>query len=149
RDGDLVRRILDGDRAAGERLVTEHYPRLYRLLRHLTGSAETAQDLTQQTFLKAWQALPAFPHDARLAPCLNRIACHEYTHWLRSRRVHAPLDEAVETPDRHAAHDLEAIVAHGPLAQLSPEQRETFLLFHVQGLSVEEVALVLEIPAGT
>jgi RNA polymerase sigma factor (sigma-70 family) len=149
RDGELVRWILAGDRAAGERLVREHYPRLYRLLRHLTGSVETAQDLTQQTFLKAWQALPAFWAEGRLAPWLNRIAYHEYTHWLRARRPHQPLEVAAALPDPLAARELDAVVARSPLAHLSCEHRETFILFHLQELSVEEVAQVLDIPPGT
>jgi RNA polymerase sigma-70 factor, ECF subfamily len=149
RDGDMVGRILDGDRRAGERLVREHYPRLYRLLYHLTGDVEVAQDLAQQTFVRAWQALASFRRDARLAPWLNQIAYHEYTHWLRGRRPHVPLEQAAEAPDPRAAGALEEIVTRGALACLSPEHRETFLLFHLQGLSVEEVALVLEIPVGT
>lgn len=63
RNGTLVKRILSGDRAAGERFVAEHYPRIYRLLRHLTGRIDDAEDLTQQTFVKAWQALATFKGD--------------------------------------------------------------------------------------
>jgi RNA polymerase sigma-70 factor (ECF subfamily) len=149
RDGDLVERILGGDPAAGERLVREHYPRIYRLLRHLTGSVETAQDLTQQTFVKAWQALERFRRDARLSPWLNRIAYHEYTHWLRALRPHTTLEEVAETPDPHAARQMAGIIDRGPLTLLPREQREAFLLFYVQRLSVEEIALILEIPPGT
>ncbi len=149
RDRRLVRQILGGDRAAGERLVEEQYPRIYRLLRHLTGHPETAEDLTQQAFLKAWQALGSFRGDASLATWLHRIAYHEYTHWLRARREHAPLDEALAVADERAGQELEAILFREALAQLSREHRETFLLYHVQGLSVPEVAAVLELPAGT
>src|SRR5687767_9392631 len=95
-DRGTVRRILSGDRAAGERLVTDEYPRIYRLLRHLTGAVEVAEDLTQQTFLKAWQALASYRSEASLATWLHRIAYHEYTHWLRARRDHAPLEAAGE-----------------------------------------------------
>lgn len=148
-DGATVRRILKGDRAAGERLVTEEYPRIYRLLRHLTGTVEVAEDLTQQTFLKAWQALASFRGEASLSTWLHRIAYHEYTHWLRARRDHAPLEEAGEVPDPRAAGGLEAVLLRGALAQLSSEHRETFLLYHVQGLSVPETAGVLGVPPGT
>jgi RNA polymerase sigma-70 factor (ECF subfamily) len=149
RDSWLVKKILGGDKAAGERLVTEHYPRIYRLLRHLTGSIDNAEDLTQQTFVKAWQALAAFRGEASLATWLHRIAYHEYTHWLRARREHSPLDDAAAVADEGAAQELEAILLRSVLAQLSREHHETFLLYHVQGLSVREVAAVLEVPAGT
>src|SRR6266567_6992000 len=149
RDSWLVKQILDGDKEAGEKLVTEHYPRIYRLLRHLTASIDNAEDLTQQTFVKAWQALAAFRGEASLATWLHHIAYHEYSHWLRARREHSPLDDAAAVADEGAADALEAILLRGVLAQLSREHRETFLLFHVQGLTVREVAAVLEIPAGT
>lgn len=148
-DGATVRRILNGDRAAGERLVAEQYPRIYRLLRHLTGAVEVAEDLTQQTFLRAWQALASFRGEASLGTWLHRIAYHEYTHWLRARRDHAPLEAAGEVPDQQAASRLEAVLLRGALDRLSPEHREAFLLYHVQGLSVTEVPLVVEAPPGT
>jgi RNA polymerase sigma-70 factor (ECF subfamily) len=149
RDMALVRQILGGDTAAGERLIAEQYPRIYRLLHHLTGSVEVVEDLTQQTFVKAWQALGTFRGGSSLATWLHRIAYHEYTHWLRARRDHASLEDAAGVPDPHAADALEAVFLRRALAQLSPEHRATFILYHVQGLSVSEVAAVLEVPAGT
>lgn len=144
-----VRRILDGDRAAGERLVSEHYPRISRLLRHLTGSADAAEDLAQQTLVKAWQALATFRGDSSLATWLHRIAYHEYTHWLRARREHAPIEAAGDLPDARAAPGVEAVLLRQALAQLPLEQREAFHLYHVQELSIVEVAVVLDVPAGT
>lgn len=70
RDAHLVKQILGGDKAAGEQLVTAHYPRLLRFLRNLTGSVEVAQDLTQQTFVKAWEALAWFRGESNEA-CLR------------------------------------------------------------------------------
>jgi RNA polymerase sigma-70 factor (ECF subfamily) len=148
-DGATVQQILNGDQVAGERVVTEQYPRIYRLLRHLTGAVEVAEDLTQQTFLKAWQALASFRGEASLGTWLHRIAYHEYTHWLRARREHAPLEEAGDLPDRQAERGLEALLLQDALDRLSPEHREAFLLYHVQGLSVPEVAAVMEVPPGT
>lgn len=145
----LIKLILTGDKAAGERLVTEHYQRICRLLRHLTGSVGDAEDLTQQTFVKAWQALATFRGESSLATWLHRIAYHEYTHWLRSRRDHASLDDATDVPDDRAHCELEAVLLRRAVAQLSPEHRETFLLYHVQGLSVSEAAIILGVPAGT
>jgi RNA polymerase sigma-70 factor (ECF subfamily) len=149
RDMALVRRILGGDKAAGEGFVAEHYARIYRLLRHLAGDVENVEDLTQQTLVKAWQALGTFRGESSLATWLHRIAYHEYTHWLRAHREHASLTEAADVPDPHAAHALEAVLVRRALAQLSPEHRATFILYHVQGLSVSEVAIVLDLPRGT
>jgi RNA polymerase sigma-70 factor (ECF subfamily) len=144
-----VRHILDGDRAAGEQLVTAHYPRVYRFLCHLTGSRQHAEDLAQQSFLKAWQALASFRGEATLATWLHRIAYREYAHWLRSRREHAPLDAADGVADPTTETTLDAILLQEALATLSADHREAFLLFHVQGLSISEVAAVLGVPEGT
>ncbi|MCW3055952.1 MAG: polymerase subunit sigma-24, partial [Chthonomonadales bacterium] len=60
RESWLVWRISHGDKRAGDELVANHYPRIFRLLRYLTGRPDIAEDLTQQTFVRAWQALPNF-----------------------------------------------------------------------------------------
>lgn len=149
RDKALVQRILNGDEAAGERFVTEHYPAVYRFLLNLTGSKEDAEDLTQQTFLRAWEGLPKFRGGASLSTWLHSIAYREYTHWLRSRRNELPLDEAIGVPDPHATHELEGVLFRRALAQLPSEQREVVLLCYVQGLSTREAAKVLDVPVGT
>lgn len=148
-DRKWVKLILKGDKAAGERFVTANYPRIYRLLRHLTGDAEVADDLTQQTFIQAWQALASYRGEARLATWLHRIAYHEYTHWLRARRDEKPLEAAAHLADLRVVEGLDTILLARALAQLTPELRDTFVLFYVQELSVSEVAAVLETPAGT
>lgn len=144
-----AKRILNGDKMAGERLVAENYPRIYRLLRNLTGSVETANDLTQQAFVRAWQALPNYRGEARLATWLHRIAYHEYTHWLRDRRQTVPLEAAAELIDLRAVAGLNTVLVREALARLPDEHRETFILHYIQELSVAEVALVLEVPPGT
>ncbi len=149
RDKWLVQRILSGDKAAGERFVAEHYAAIYRFLRNLTGSKEEAEDLTQQTFLRAWEALSRYRGDASLSTWLHAIAYHEYTHWRRAQREHAPLEEAVEVQDEQAEQNLEAVLVRWAIQRLSPEHREVFVLHYVQGFSINEIARILGIPAGT
>jgi RNA polymerase sigma-70 factor (ECF subfamily) len=145
----LIKRVLKGDAKAAETLVTTHYARIYRLLRCLTGSVETAEDLTQQTFMRAWQALASYQGRAAFATWLHRIAYHEYTHWLRARRDHLPLDEAAHIADLKAAHGLDSILVSRALMHLAAELRDVFVLYYLQQLSVAEVAEVLDMPAGT
>ncbi len=152
RDRVWIRLMVSGDRYAGEQFVQTYYARIERLLRCLTGSPDTARDLTQQTFVKAWQALPAFKFEASLQTWLHRIAYHEYTHWLRDRRDHAPIEAAHHIADTSAnavVNDWGIVLLPDALAQLSEELRDTFLLFYVQELSVKEVADVLNVPRGT
>jgi len=144
-----VNRILQGDKAAGERLVTENYRRVYGLLRSLTDHREVAEDLTQQTFTKAWQALASFRGEARLSTWLSRIAYHEYTHWRRDRHETASLQDAESLPAIHSAVGLKTVIFSRALEHLSEELRETFLLHYEHELEVKEIALVLEVPAGT
>jgi RNA polymerase sigma-70 factor (ECF subfamily) len=149
RDRAWVQRILRGDRAAGERLVTQNYDRVYGMLRSLTGHREVAEDLTQQTFARAWQGLDSYRGEARLSTWLCRIAYHEYTHWLRARREYVGLDAIAEVPDSGAVLSLQTVVVSRALAQLTEELRDTFLLRYERELSVEEIAVVLEVLAGT
>lgn len=141
--------LIHGEKAAGDRFVAEHYARIYRLLRHLTGHTQTAEDLTQTTFIKAWQALPRFRRKAQLATWLHKIAYHEYTHWLRAKRDHAALDVCAEMPTQQTDSDFENFVLPSALAILSEEQRSVFVLYYLQELNVREIAVILEIPGGT
>ena len=145
----LVQRILSGDKAAGEQFVIEHYEAIFRFLRNLTGSKEDAEDLTQQTFLRAWEALPSFRGDSSLSTWLHSIAYREYTHWLRSRHEFVPLDEIVDMPDEQANQNLEAVLLRWAIYRLDPEHREVFVLYYVQGFSVSEIAKIIGVPAGT
>ena len=149
RESWLIWRIVRGDKRAGEELVAAHYPRIFRLLRYLTGRTDVAEDLTQQTFVRAWQALPTFRRQASLATWLHRIAYHEYTHWLRDRREHASLDAAAHLAAPAPEFEWEALVLPQALAQLTAEHRDAFLLYHVQELSIGEAAAILEVPVGT
>ncbi|HEV2471252.1 MAG TPA: RNA polymerase sigma factor [Chthonomonadales bacterium] len=144
-----VRRILKGDRAAGERLVVENYPRIFRLMLHLCGHKEAAEDLTQQTFVKAWNSLSDFRADSRFSTWLHGIAYHEYSHWRRDQRPETSLDLAQELPDPAVGERLVTISVRRALAHLSSDHREVFVLFHLQDLSVREIAALLEIPPGT
>ncbi|NLH99644.1 MAG: RNA polymerase sigma factor [Chthonomonadales bacterium] len=149
RDLRLVRSVLSGDHERAERWVTQEYPRIYRMLRYLTGDRETAEDLTQQAFVQAWQALPTFRGEARLDTWLHRIAYHQYTHWLRDRRTTEPLSAASGVADTRNASGLTTILVQRALDSLPHELREAFLLFYARQMSVKEIAGVLEIPVGT
>jgi RNA polymerase sigma-70 factor (ECF subfamily) len=140
---------MGGDKAAGERFVTSNYPRIYRLLRSLAGSSETAEDLTQQTFARAWQGLAGYQGRSCLSTWLHKIAYHEYTQWLRSRRDHAPLSFAEDIEDLREARGLDSIMVSRALSRLAPDLRDTFVLYYMQEFSVAEVGELLDLPPGT
>lgn len=143
----LVKRILAGDARAADQLIREHYPRVLRFLRHLTGSTSDAEDLAQQTFVRAGSALPRFRYECSLSTWLHRIAYHEFAHLLRDRReTPMPLPErAVDVTGRSE----DAVVLAAAIGDLPEELRTAFVLREVQRLSVREVAAILEVPEGT
>ena len=145
----LVKKILRGDKAAGERFVATQYPRIFQFLRCLTGSADVADDLTQQTFAQAWRSLDSFQGRASLATWLHKIAYHEYAHWLRSRHDHLPIEAALNIQDLREARGLDSILISRALSFLTTELREPFSLYYFQEFSIAEVAELLELPDGT
>ena len=143
----LVRRVLGGDARAADQLVAQHYPRVLRFLRHLTGSRTDAEDLAQQTFLSARQSLPRFRFECSLSTWLHRIAYHEFSHWLRGRH-----ETAMPLPERTveiAGRSEDAVILAAAIADLPEELRTAFVLREVQQLSVREAAAVLGVPEGT
>ncbi len=73
-DAQLAQRLKANDRAAFEEVVTQHYQSVYRQLWHLCGEAETAADLTQETFLQAWRSLNSFRGQSAFLMWLYTIA---------------------------------------------------------------------------
>jgi RNA polymerase sigma-70 factor (ECF subfamily) len=129
--------------------VHRNYDGIYRLLRHLTRDTETAEDLAQQTFIKAIQALPSYRGEASHKTWLSRIAFREYIAWRRKRRIFLPLEMLSPKVDPNFAsvEDGEALLS--ALHTLPAALREAFLLFEVQQMSIEEIAEVTSSPVGT
>src|SRR5436309_14535421 len=94
-DAQFVQQLRQGDVEAGRRFVRDYYPGVYRYLLYLTGRPETAEDLTQETFLQAWHSLDRFQGRAPLGAWLHRIAHREFLQSLRSRKPLTSL-EALE-----------------------------------------------------
>lgn len=148
-DQELAKRIAAGDPEASERLVREHYAPIFRLLRHLTGAREDAEDLTQQTFVAARAKIDRFRGAASLKTWLNRIAINEYSQWKRQRKQTAPLttEQSIVEPGFGSFIEGESLLR--ALAALSDKHREAFILHEVEELSVTDVARILQVPAGT
>jgi RNA polymerase sigma-70 factor (ECF subfamily) len=144
-----VERALAGDRLAFEGIVARHERRLWRHLRRLAGSNEEAEDLVQETFLKAWRGLPNFRAEkgASLSAWLYRIATNEAMSSFRKRRPSAGLEEAGLVPDERAPSAI-SVAAGREMSDklwkaaesLPPAAAAMFSLRYKEGLSVEEVA---------
>jgi RNA polymerase sigma-70 factor, ECF subfamily len=153
-------RLLEGLRAgrseACAELVRGHYQAVYRLLLHLTRDGHRAEDLTQETFAKAWRVIDSFQGKASLGTWLHRIA---YTKFLDAQRTRQRDDATRERlvrphagsvdPFDAAAADDESRQLHQALAALEPPERVVLVLHYLQDLSYAEMAVVLEEPVGT
>jgi RNA polymerase sigma-70 factor, ECF subfamily len=148
-DARLVALIRQGDTDAGRRFVHDFYPGIYRHLLYLTGRPELAEDLTQETFLQAWRSLDTFDDRWPLRPWLHRIAHREFLQALRSRRLHASLEELAEIPETRAAGQNDAVELRAVIRQLPVDEREVVVLHYLEGYNCEEIGQILGVPAGT
>jgi RNA polymerase sigma-70 factor (ECF subfamily) len=140
-----------GERAALGTVFRRHGPALERLLRRLVGPHGEAEDLLQDTFEAAIDALPRFGAQAPVAIWLSRIAVHvAYDHLRRPERKRRvmlelvgdpPLDEP--TPERRLDSRSALVRIHHHLAALSPKKRIAFLLHVVEQRPIAEVAALM------
>lgn len=146
-----------GDRAAFGRLMRQHMPRVHRLAVHLTGNAGTADDVVQETFLRAWRAIGRFDGRADLFTWLYRI-CINVTLNLRrqNRRIATDLsDPRVPEPvapgnpglsaEQAQAYRTLAVAVDG----LSESLRTTLVLACIEQVPYKDIARILGCSEGT
>jgi RNA polymerase sigma-70 factor (ECF subfamily) len=156
-DDELLRRSLDGDRTAFSGLVRRHQRSLYRYLLRMVGVPDEAMDLTQEAFVRAWQALPEWEPSARFRTWLFRIGSNAALDVLRRRKTveFVPLDDAFEPvhagpgPERQAQATQEIRQLEAALARLTPDHRQILLLREIEDMSYDEIARVLGLSEGT
>jgi RNA polymerase sigma factor (sigma-70 family) len=150
-DDELVRRMALGDQGACAGLLERHLDRIQALARRMLGRTEDADDVAQDTFLRAWQLAPDWqPGRARYATWLYRVALNLCRDRLRARRPEADLDTQVlvddaPSPERLASQDQLAAHLGAALDRLPLRQREALVLFHDHGLSMAEIAASLDL----
>jgi len=162
---ELLERIRRGDAAAFEAVAREHAPRLFRLALRLSGRREDAEDLVQETLVRALPRLGRFEGRARLSTYLVRALVNLWKNRLRSRKrsrivawVFGSREHGEATPEPADARpspleQLEtaerAARVRTAVAQLEPTRRLTLLLREVEMLSYEEIAVMTGVPVGT
>ena len=146
---DLIDRLAKRDAEALHAWVADYQDDLYRFLSHLTRHREAAEDLTQQTFVSALRGQDSFQGRCSMRTWLHRIAYHEYASWRRRNVLMAALSPSMRSQGRELETVEAAQVLLSALHRLPPALRESFLLFEVQELSLEEVADVTGAPLGT
>lgn len=146
----VIQRAKRGDARAFAELVDAYYPRCLRFARHMLGSAEDAEEAVQDAFVRVYGALVRYREDERFEPWLFRILANRCrTSRARSARharviayVGVPSDgDATATARVDAAESWSEEIERA-LTSLPDEQREAFLLRHVEGLMYEEMVEV-------
>lgn len=154
----LVYKARCGDKNAFGALYDRHAPRVFYLLRRLCDSPETAEDLTQDTFVTAYDALDHWRGVGAFPTWLCGIAVRKYAAARRREERQprtdlldedAPVYKAHDDPLAHCARREAEDALDEAVAHLPPACREAFLLIRVEGLPYQEVADLLGVPLGT
>jgi RNA polymerase sigma-70 factor (ECF subfamily) len=152
----LVWRLRQGDPEACRELVRRHHRGVYGYLRRLGADVAQAEDLTQETYAKAWLRIGALRRTASLRSWLLTIARNEFLQWVRVDRPEVAMgDELSERACAGPRADGELLQAESgtelrrAVAVLESDLQETVALHYFQGLSLREVGEVMGVPAGT
>lgn len=165
-DQQLVERAQKGDKHAFELLVAKYQRRLGRLISRFVRDSAEAEDVTQEAFIKAYRALPAFRGDSAFYTWLYRIGINTAKNYLLSLGRRAPtstqfdaeeseefedagLLQEVSTPENELMSKQVVAVVNSSLQQLPDDLRTALTLREIEGLSYEEIAEVMNCPIGT
>jgi RNA polymerase sigma-70 factor (ECF subfamily) len=163
---DLVRRARRGDLGSYDELVRRYQERIYATIYHMTGNHEDANDLAQDSFIKAFSALRSFKGGSSFYTWLYRIAVNKTINFLKQRRNkhHLSLNDldfnaehdpdlvaliSDKTPNRDANLNELKEKLNEALLKLSEPHRMVVVLHDVQGVSHDEIAEIMGCNIGT
>ena len=160
----LVRQAAEGQEHAFEQLVRRYQKGIYNLTLRMTGNADDAYDLAQETFLRAWRNLAAFQFDSAFSTWLYRIATNLCIDFLRKQKrgkvislqsVQEQTEQELPLPDPKPGPEMlvlqkehQAAVADA-LQALEPDYRMALTMRVIDGLSYQQIAEALELKEGT
>jgi RNA polymerase sigma-70 factor (ECF subfamily) len=166
----LVRRCVSGDAAAWEEIVQRYNRRIYNICYRFAGSADDAQDLTQEVFIKMYRTLNTYDTGRGAfmtwVTTITRNLLVDHFRKTKQERLTDSLDTvggehedamplSEQIPDRGAPPDSTVQTretretVHNALQKLSPELREAVILRDLQDLDYKDIAIVLKVPEGT
>lgn len=165
-ESDVLARARQGDASAFSSLMRRYEAKIFRLAQHITQNREDAEDVLQETFLKAFEHLDQFQGNSKFYTWIVRIAVNQALMKLRKRRSDrsVSLDEGIDTgedtvvreiaaweenPEQSYSREELAEILDEAVQSLSPPYRTVFVLRDIEELSTEETAeaLDLSIPA--
>ncbi len=165
-DMQLVERCKRGDRDAFDELMRRHERKVYNFAFRLTGNYDEANDIAAETFVRVYTRIQSFRGDSAFLTWLFRIVTNVFLDARKRRRSRPSesLEQLVEADDRALARQAED-ASVSPQAELERRERDTILqraiaglpeyqramilLYHVEGMSYEEIAAAMDLPIGT
>ena len=152
-EADLVRRAQTGDEAAYAQLVSQHQEAVFRLAYLFLGSADDAEDVAQEVFIRAYQSLVRFDDARPLRPWLLAITANAARNRRRAFGRYAAVLKRLIVPEpsvaAEAERELEAQALWQAVRRLSAADQEVIYLRYFLELSVDEAAQALEVAPGT
>ncbi|MGA7595348.1 MAG: RNA polymerase sigma factor RpoE [Gallionella sp.] len=165
-DQQLVERVQRGDKHAFDLLVTKYQRKLGRLISRFVRDPAEAEDVTQDAFIKAYRALPGFRGESAFYTWLYRIGINTAKNHLLANKRRAPTSTPFDAEDSESFEDAGLLrevntpenelmskqvvgVVQASLQQLPEDLRSALTLREIEGLSYEEIAIVMDCPIGT
>jgi RNA polymerase sigma-70 factor (ECF subfamily) len=163
-DQQAIRQVLGGDRDAYRVLMERHFATIFRVTFRITGNEQDAEEAAQEAFLRAYNKLPEFRHNAGFGTWVYRIAMNCALNLVERRNREAswnaaPLETEYGTekfasePQRgpeQALLDREAVhLRERAMRQLTPMERTAFVLRHMEDQPIGEIAAALGVPANS
>jgi len=169
-DAALVERVQRGDQRAFEMLVVKYQRRIERLIGRMVRDVDLVEDIAQETFIRAYRALPSFRGESAFYTWLYRIAVNTAKKAMIGLQRDPVMTESAvasradsdedaprveneltdgETPESLLASRQVAETVHAAMADLSDELRQAITLREIEGLSYDEIAEIMSCPIGT
>lgn len=148
-DEDLVARVAAGDQEAFRTLYDRHRERIFHVAFRVTGNADDAEELMQETFLTLHQEAATFEGRAKLTTWLTRIVLNKSINQSKQRQGRMGLLRRWFGKPQHAGPAPQTDAAQVLLDRVAPHHRAVLTLRYVQGHSYQEIARILDCPLGT
>ena len=151
-EAELIQEARRGNAAAVQALYERYSPRVYAVVRRISGDDDVAQDYSQETWIRAIRALASFRGEARFSTWLHRIAVNTALQAIRKeetrRKRVAPMPRHLAAPVEERDVLLRKRLQWA-LDQLPPKMRQVLILHEVEGYSHEEIGELMSIATGT
>lgn len=162
---ELIKRAIEGDETAYKQLMENYRGAIYNLLYKMVHNREETEDLVQEAFMKAFNALPTFNEEYAFSTWLYKIAINNCIDHMRKKRlktysINKPVQskdgelgrefpDATTSPDKELLSDERSKIIASAIDELPENYKMAIILRHTEEKSYEEIAALLNIPLGT